>query len=846
MTNRRMAFGRRSGGRHDDDGGWRPGGPHDGGRHTARKVTTLVVATSSALVGGFSWADDAAVPPSLPEVIVTAQKRSENIQDVPISVIALSSQQLKDSGVSDIKNLTVLTPGLTVTSTTSENSTTARIRGIGTVGDNPGLESSVGIVIDGVYRPRNGVGFGNLGEIERIEVLEGPQGELFGKNNDAGVISIMTKRPAMTFGVTAEASVGNFNDREISASVTGPLSSISAGRFYAGYQKTEGWLQNDVGAGPNTNDRNNDRNFYTFRGQYLFKPNDDLDFLLIGDYSKRNETCCGAAATYLGPFAGIVNALAAIPALGGQLGATGIASGNGYQTYSNQQWIQRIRDMGVSGELNLQLGEATLTSITAWRDNTIIAGNDTDYTSVDILYEPGSEGNATDFKQFSQELRLAGKTGPLKWLVGGFFASEILTNNQTLWAGKDFDLYLGGLSSAAVGTPNFLLIPELTGKLPGATFVPGVAGYADAFRQTSKSFAFFSNETYSITPALDLTAGFRYTHEKKVATLNYNDTDGGAGCGSLLTSPGVGALNPASPEYQFLLGYGCSVVFNPFFNRLSEVQSLTENNVSGTIKLSYRFNDEVMTYLSFADGYKAGGFNLGRVTNPAAANPLAPVLDTSFPEETVDSYELGVKSTLADQTVRLDAALFDQRYRDFQLNTYTGILFVVTSIPRVQSKGAEFDLNWATPLQGLSLSGGVTYAFTNIDEYGSAITLFSPKRLNNRISFAPLWSGAASATYQVPLTGALTFRGTLSEKYNSSYNTGSNLDPRKIQGSYGLLNARIGIGAPDDKWAVELWSANLADKLYYQVAFDAPFQYNQIDAFLGAPRTFGLTARTKF
>jgi outer membrane receptor protein involved in Fe transport len=821
-------------------------GRHNRGRYTARKVTTLVVATSGALVSGFSWADDAAVPPSLAEVIVTAQKRSENIQDVPISVIALSSQQLKDSGVSDIKNLTVLTPGLTVTSTTSENSTTARIRGIGTVGDNPGLESSVGIVIDGVYRPRNGVGFGNLGEIERIEVLEGPQGELFGKNNDAGVISIMTKRPAMTFGATAEASVGNFNDREISASVTGPLSSISAGRFYAGYQKTEGWLTNDVGAGPNTDDRNNDRNVYIVRGQYLFKPNDDVDFLLIGDYAKRNETCCGAAATYLGPFAGIVNALAAVPALGGQPGATGIASGNGYQTYSNRPWTQRIRDMGVSGELNWQVGEATLTSITAWRDNTIIAGNDTDYTSIDILYEPATQGNATDFKQFSQELRLAGRQDSLNWLVGGFFASEILTNNQTLWAGNDFDLYIGGLSSAAVGTPNFLLIPELTGKLPGATFVPGVAGYADAFRQTSKSFAFFSNETYSITPALDLTAGFRYTHEKKVATLNYNDTDGGAGCGSLLTSPGVGALNPASPEYQFLLGYGCSVVFNPFFNRLSEVQSLTENNVSGTIKLSYRFNDELMTYLSFADGYKAGGFNLGRVTNPAAANPLAPVLDTSFPEETVDSYELGVKSTLADHTVRLDAALFDQRYRDFQLNTYTGILFVVTSIPRVESKGAELNLNWATPLQGLSLSGGATYAFTNINEYGSAIALFSPERLNNRISFAPLWSGAASATYQVPLSGALTFRGTLSEKYNSSYNTGSNLDPRKIQGAYGLLNARIGIGAPNDRWAVELWSANLADKRYYQVAFDAPFQYQQIDAFLGAPRTFGLTVRTKF
>ena len=237
------------------------------------------------------------------EIIVTAQKRSENIQDVPISVIALSAQQLQDSGVTDIKNLTVLTPGLTVTSTTNENSTTARIRGVGTVGDNPGLESSVGIVIDGVYRPRNGVGFGNLGEIEQIEVLEGPQGELFGKNNDAGVINITTKRPSMTFGAMAEVTGGNFNDREVSASVTGPIGSISAARLYAEYQKRDGWLNIDTGQGPNTNDRANDRNTYTLRGQYLIKPTDDIDILLIGDFSKRNEACCAAVATVLGPFA---------------------------------------------------------------------------------------------------------------------------------------------------------------------------------------------------------------------------------------------------------------------------------------------------------------------------------------------------------------------------------------------------------------------------------------------------------------------------------------------------------------------------------------------------------------
>ena len=827
-------------------------------RASVRHIVAWTIFLSGTIAAGPSRAADenAAAPASLDEVIVTAEKRSQNIQDVPISVIALSSQQMQDSGVTDIKNLTVLTPGLTVTSTTDENSTTARIRGIGTVGDNPGLESSVGIVIDGVYRPRNGVGFGNLGEIEQIEVLEGPQGELFGKNNDAGVISITTKRPSMTFGATAEATYGNFNDREISASVTGPLNSISAGRLYGSYQKAEGWLHVDTGQGPNTDNRSNDRNAYNFRGQYLLTPSSDVSLLLIGDYARRNESCCDAVATYLGPFAPITNALAGVPQLGGQAGATGIAQGTGYLAYSNYPWTQRIRDMGVSGQLDWTFGDTTLTSITAWRDNTIIAGNDTDYTAIDLLYEPATNGNQTDFKQFSQELRLAGKTGGLDWLVGGFFASELLTSTQTLWAGNDFDLYLGGLSSASVSLPgvppNFLLVPELTGKLPGQTFIPGVAGYADDFHQTSRSYAIFSNETYAINDALSVTAGFRYTREKKTLTSNYHDTDGGAGCGSLLASPGVIAMSPAvthqppSNEYQFLLGYGCSVVFNPLFANLPDSQSLTEDNISGTIKLAYRFNDDLMAYLSFADGYKAGGFNLGRVTNPAAVNPLAPVLDTSFPEETVDSYELGIKSTLFDRTLRLDAAIFDQRYRDFQLNTYTGILFVVTSIPQVQSKGAEADIAWVAPIPGLSFNGGITYAFTNINEFGSAIALFATDRLNDRLSFAPLWSGSASATYEVPLSGSLSLRTTVSEKYNSSYNTGSNLDPRKLQGAYGLLNARIGLGAPDNSWAVEFWSANLANKYYYQVAFDAPFQFNQIDSFLGQPRTFGVTARVKF
>ena len=174
-------------------------------------------------------------------------------------------------------------------------------------------------------RPRNGVGFGNLGEIDRIET-KGPQGELFGKNNDAGVINIVTKRPSTTFGVTAEGTYGNYNDRELSASITGPVGGISAARLYVGWQKREGFSPIETGVGPNTSNRSNDRNVYTLRGQFQLTPTDDLTALFIGDYSKRVEQCCDAVPVVDGPFAGIVNALTGVPALGGN-GSVGIQTG---------------------------------------------------------------------------------------------------------------------------------------------------------------------------------------------------------------------------------------------------------------------------------------------------------------------------------------------------------------------------------------------------------------------------------------------------------------------------------------------------------------------------------------
>ncbi|RYE62996.1 MAG: TonB-dependent receptor, partial [Oxalobacteraceae bacterium] len=232
------------------------------------------------------------------QIIVTAQGRSEALSDVPIAVSAVTAESLERTGATDIRQLNQVAPSLLVSSTGSESNGSARIRGIGTVGDNPGLESSVATFIDGVYRSRSGIGLNELGEIDRIEVLRGPQGTLFGRNASAGLINIVSKAPSFTFGGKAEASYGNYNYWRASGSVTGPLSETVAARIDGVYVKRDGFYKN-VDATGKTIDRINDRNRYFVRGQLLFQPSSDLSVRLIGDYTNRDESCCAAVYTGL-------------------------------------------------------------------------------------------------------------------------------------------------------------------------------------------------------------------------------------------------------------------------------------------------------------------------------------------------------------------------------------------------------------------------------------------------------------------------------------------------------------------------------------------------------------------
>ncbi|HRA37420.1 MAG TPA: TonB-dependent receptor [Pseudomonadota bacterium] len=801
---------------------------------------------------------------TLSSIVVTAQKREEQLQNVPISIIVASAQLLQDTGSRDIKELQLVVPGLTVTSTSNEALTTARIRGIGTVGDNTGLESSVGIVIDGVYRPRNGVGFGDLGELERIEVLKGPQGTVFGKNTTAGVINVVTVRPSMATEFGGELTVGNYGQFGASAMLNLSNEESAAFRLYAVGRERDGFLDVENGNGPRTSDEDVTQDFYSFRAQMLFEPTESVDINFAADFTERNEECCAGVTLIRGPTAAIVDALAP------DSGVAAVADPFDRVAYSNRGTESEIDDSGLSAELNWitpWLNEATLTSITAYRDWQTINGADLDYSTADIWYRDFGPDQASDgFRTWTQELRFTGSTERFDWMGGLFYANEDLARNGQTLLGSAYEPYLstallgrvaGGFPPGTVNTANAAtFFSQATGLPYGTSFVGDASD--DRYDQNSKSLAFFTNNTWHATDALDLTLGLRYTSEEKEVDSRFRNPNGALGCAAALANPArvggalaargvpVGALGATVPT---VIGFMCLPWANPLFANRNTHQELDEDEWSGTLKAAYRWNDTVMTYLSGARGYKAGGFNLDRVQSSngttSGAAGIVPVTDTSFPGEFVDSYELGAKTTWLDGNLLLNGALFWQDYEDFQLNSFLGTTFVVRSVPEVRSRGVDVDLQWQTGLEGLLVQGGLTYADT---EYGDDALPDADLFLlpGSRLSFAPLWSGSAAATYEVDVFDSLVARFNIAAKYASEYNTGSDLDPQKLQDAYTVVNARIGLGSRDRSWMLELWAQNLTDEEYIQVGFDAPLQTGSWNAFLAAPRTYGLTLRAFF
>jgi outer membrane receptor protein involved in Fe transport len=777
------------------------------------------------------------------EIVVIAQKREQSLQQVPIAISAFNSDVLSDAGVRDIRDLAVLSPSLVLSSSQSETAgTVARIRGIGTTGDNLGLESSVAVFVDGVYRNRNNVALTDLGEIERIEVLRGPQGTLFGKNASAGLIHIITQSPDPTeFSGYADASYGNYDYYRLSAGATGPAFGELGFRLDATVTQRDGFID-DRASGTEYNDR--DR--YLVRGQLGGELTDTLDLRLILDYADREETCCAAVSRVVGPTA------AAIAALGGTVVNPPDPFDRAMFSNSERGYDQGVEEWGASAELNWETGIGTLTSITSYREWDSDRSQDIDFTDADILYRAaGTYEN--DFETFTQELRLAGTVRSVEWMIGAYFVNEDLTFRDAVRTGSAYESYANLLLAGLNPSGGLTQLSTITGLAPGTVFVDGRGAQSDLFEQEADSWAVFTHNIWSITDELKLTLGLRYTDEDK-------DLDSTL----VAENPACDAANArlaAVPALLPFLTATAQLICTPLYNSLvdgSYSGSRSDEEWTGTIALSYQFNPDWLAYLSYGRGYKAGGFNLDRAgfANPLLALAFPPprptitasAADLEFDEETVDAYEIGSKTTLWD-FVTVNVAAFYEEFDDFQLNSFTGTGFTVSNLPEVTSKGVE--LEWVAEVaEGLTLQGGAAY--TNA-RYSSDVGT-PPELRSQRLTNAPFWVVTAAARYENPLTDMLTgfVRGNF--RFNTDMNTGSDLDIEKEQASYAVVDAGIGFRTNDNHWVFEFWGNNILDRDYVQVAFDAPLQgtgtgpgsTQTFNAFLGDPATWGMSVRANF
>lgn len=808
-------------------------------------ASALIVALGAAKSADAQVRTDAAATQAtrLDEIIVTATKRPETLFDVPVAVTAYTAEQLQDAQVRDVRDLQLIAPTLSVNSSTGSTQTFFTIRGVGTPGQNTGLEQSVGVFIDGVYRGRPGAALGDLVDIAQVEVLRGPQGTLFGRNTSGGVISVRSEAPRFTPGARIEASIGDFAFRQVRGSVTGPIAEdVLAGRLTASFQQRDGYIQ-DTRSG----DAYNDRDRWAVKGQLLWNISPDASLRLSADYARTDEACCVAVPIFYGPAGAALTALGAnlrsgTPYVYGPFNGTRVDN-EVYDVALNpatQPMDDSSTDKGVSAQLDWNLGGADLTVIAARRSFSTLPTIDADYTSLDLLTQVSGQ----DITEGSLEVRLASADpdAKLEWLFGAFLFSQDIFADQELRYGANFRSYVEAITPRVTIAPGVTLpvlrrLEQAVGVPVGSLVTAGVA-VNDDYDYESRSAALFGHATYNVTEALSVTGGLRYSREEKSADYRIQSFD------RLSQIPLVGPLAPFA-ALRVLQQFPAVTPFS---------DSFTDDDVSGTVSAGYQISDQVNLFARYARGYKSGGYNLSRTaaqTQPGA--PTANPRNVVFDPETVDAFELGGKFRFLDGRAQVNANLFRQTLEGYQTNAFDGTAFRIINAGGVDSQGLEWDYRLRLT-EDLTLDGGGTWQDISYSDFANASPTAAQAALGattqNLTGRTPNFVSdiliSGGVTFQRPVSSSLGVRANLNYLYRSSYATAQDLDPLSVQDGYVLMNASIGLGALDQGWGLEVWVRNLTDERVLNLAFDTPFQTGNQSGVMEPPRMAGVTLRAQF
>ncbi len=844
-----------------------------------------------------AFAQDADEPalPEVPEasnqIIVTASKREQTLQETPISVSVTSGETLENAQIRDVLDLQTVTPSLRVSQLQTSSASTFIIRGFGNGDNNFGIEPSVGVFIDGVFRSRSAAALGDLPNVQRIEVLNGPQSTLFGKNASAGVISVVTREPQFEFGGSVEAVYGNFNTVVLKADVTGPITDNIAFSLDGNYQRRDGYSTI-----VNLDEEQNNRDRYSVRGQLLIEPTPDFKIRAIVDYSEIDEVCCQVGTLVSGPVSGAINAV------GGQIGSADTFFNR--EAFLNFVPTNQVENYGASVQMDYQAGPISFTSITAYRELRNFFLSDIDYTSASLATETRDQAVDT----FTQEFRITSDfDGPINFLLGGYYFDESISQDSAIQNGADirdvFELLAGGNPADVLsGAPSvFNGVEAGLGLAQESIFLTPLLS-DEQFSMENTSYSIFGTVDFEPVDGLVFTAGFNYTDDSKDFALQQQSFDPLgqvnlvdafitlATAGGVTTRDQFQALPQANQDALIGLATtpcppGVTAGCNPFFalqgfqfqppfltipNAVEDGRT-SDDELTYLLRVAYQVSNEVNVYASYATGFKASSVNLSRDSRPSGtdfiagpggstfAAPSSPILDAGLaipnlasgtrfagPEE-AEVYEIGLKAQW--EGFGFNLALFDQTIDGFQSLAFTGTGFALQNAGSQSVTGMEFDAT-VVPTDGLVLTFALTYLDPLFDDFpGSVLGDLTGVRPGG----IPEIAIATSATYTHEWDSGtqLITRIDYNHESNTPINNGlpefnANLGNTLIfDREVNLVNTSVTLRL-NNGLEVGAFARNLLDDQFISTVFDGVAQSGTVSGYPNQPRTYGGVVRFKF
>jgi outer membrane receptor protein involved in Fe transport len=799
-------------------------------------------------------------------------------------VTAFTGDEMAEAVIKDMYDLQTNVPGLGAFQSQSATNSSFSIRGVGTSSQNFGLESSVGLYVDGVYRARQNSMINNLVDVAAVEVLRGPQGTLFGKNTPSGAILVSTVKPSHDGGDGfVEATLGNYGLVNLSGAISvSAIEDVLAFRATAFSSQRDGTVS-DVNLGE---DSINNRDRFGGRLQALYTPNDDVSLRIIADYSEIDEICCGAPVQLTNfeaqEIPGKFGSDAAISSLGG----TFFAGGDAFfdrEVATSFLPVSTMTDKGLSAELNWDLDDNyTFVSISAYRNFESYDKIDADFTDADLF---GTINDSAQ-KSFSQEVRIDYSGDKLNYILGAYYFTQELDLDYSLYTDASFNPFFlastGGLLDPLIDGLNG--ISALTGGFiaPAATPAPAGTGFDHVADQQHESYAVFGQFDYALNDELTLTAGLRYTDESKDLVTIFsenlanggsspdffsNQTElavGGAMAGAALQRIGAALLSGAAPTSTDLElirpfqteGWGFQALGPTTASRPNIVETIEDDQITGTLKLSWQPAAGILYYASYGQGYKSGGTNTDRIAN--GFNPI-------FDAETSESLEVGFKKDFYDYDLRINAAAHYTTVEDFQANTFTGNGFNLQNAGDYEISGFEVEATWL-PMDDLevnfayalvdaeykSFKGGncwVAYTWhTGVDDPGrqNPTDQFCD-RSGDRPGGEPKHYAVVSVKKDFEVADGVYGYVQGDFSHTSEVILDGSNDPYAIQDAYNVVNLRFFMNFEDADVDVIIWGRNVLDEEYInRTNFNAPLQEGKLNAYMAEPATFGVTVKKRF